>query len=89
MVLHKLFLLQDAFEKVAVNFSEAECAAADTEQKQLYKASKQENECDAGPFGKEECLESESLLDYFLIIFLFRELDVREDSHTDNIARNY
>ncbi|XP_058019122.1 zinc finger protein 24-like isoform X2 [Ahaetulla prasina] len=44
---------QDAFEKVAVNLSEAECAAADTEQKELYKASRQENECDAGPFGKD------------------------------------
>ncbi|XP_070604955.1 zinc finger protein 24-like isoform X2 [Erythrolamprus reginae] len=43
---------QDAFEKVAVNFSPAESAVDDTEQ-QLCKASKQEDEYDAGPFGKD------------------------------------
>ncbi|XP_032093001.1 zinc finger and SCAN domain-containing protein 31-like isoform X1 [Thamnophis elegans] len=42
---------QDTFEKVAVNLSEAESAAADTQQKQLYKGSKQEDEFEAGPFA--------------------------------------
>ncbi|KAM6462511.1 uncharacterized protein PHA67_010045 isoform 4-T6 [Liasis olivaceus] len=42
---------QVAFEKMTVNFSGAECAAADTEQKQLYGAPKQEDEHDAGLFA--------------------------------------
>ncbi|XP_063146649.1 zinc finger protein 24-like isoform X2 [Candoia aspera] len=58
---------QVAFEKVAVNFSEAERAATDAEQKQPYRAPKQEDECDAG------------LLDKGWMTIHEREEDVAED----------
>ncbi|KAG8126714.1 hypothetical protein E2320_021783 [Naja naja] len=45
-----LYKQQETERQANQNFSEAESVAADTEQKQRYKASKQEDESDVGPF---------------------------------------